>query len=292
MRIESGSRCDDLRDGISGCAPAVRLGLPHLGLYGLSENWVLRECGDKHWNAIAEVLERRPESTFDRNGDRLYASIYSLRVRGPIRSFVKGDEVDISVSDFAFVSASRFYSSQCVKNKRRASDLQVELLSAFVRRKTCGDNKSLCPSLPLRPPLTGNSNKRIALEFMDVDLHLRLAQEGLADAATCLKPFRYRYSPSPIADFNAAGLFYFAEYPSLIDRAEWLLHRDVSLLRPETLERQIAYFGSPNLGEDLAVDLLPVPSAPKELRHMVNVFEVASGRLLSRAYTVKKLAQD
>jgi probable biosynthetic protein (TIGR04098 family) len=132
----------------------------------------------------------------------------------------------------------------------------------------------------------------VSPDLVSVDLRLRSAKEELANAENGSEPFQYIYSPSPIADFNAAGLFYFAEYPSLIDRAEWLLYRDVSLLRPEVLERQIAYFGSPNLGDDLCVELFRIQSRCHELRHIVRVSEASSHRILARAYTSKKLTID
>ena len=254
---------------------------------------MLRECGNEHWNAIATALERPPESTFDRSGNRLYASIFGLTFRGPIRNFREGDEVEISLAASHFVSASRFYSSQIVKNKTGTGVLRIELLSVFVRRKRCGDNKSLFPSIPSQSPqLKRNVYDDVSSDFVAVDLHLRTTQEEFARADNGSKPFRYIYSPSPIADFNAAGLFYFAEYPALVDRAEWLQYREVSLLRPEKIERQIAYFGSPNLGEDLCVELCRVQALSGEFCHVVTVSEASSQRLLARAHTTKKLALE
>jgi hypothetical protein len=34
-------------------ASAVVLGMPHLSLNGLSETWVLKECGHRHWFLLA-----------------------------------------------------------------------------------------------------------------------------------------------------------------------------------------------------------------------------------------------
>jgi len=285
-------RCSAVDESTVARISSIRLGLPHLGLHGLSENWVLRECGDKHWSAIATALERPPESTFDRNGNRLYASIFGLTIRGPIQNFGEGDEVEISLNDSGFVSASRYYSSQIVKNQTGTNAVRVDLLSVFVRRKKCGDNQSLFPSCPSQFPQSRKNTYRANSDVGDIDLSLRTAQNGFADGNNGSAHFEYVYSPSPIADFNAAALFYFAEYPSLIDRAEWLLYRDLSLLRPKTLERQIAYFGSPNLGDDLRVELFPVQSPPGELRHIVRVSEASSHRLLARAYTTKLIVDQ
>jgi probable biosynthetic protein (TIGR04099 family) len=286
------SSCNVLNERTAARMPTIRLGLPHLGLHGLSENWVLRECGHKHWNAIAAALERTSESTVDRNGNRLYAPIFALTVRGPIRNFHEGDEVEMSLNDSGFVSASRYYSSQIVKNQTGTDAVIVDLLSVFVRRKKCGDNQSLFPSFPSRLPQSRKHTYRANSDVGNIDLSLRTAKNGFADSDDDSAHFEYVYSPSPIADFNAAGVFYFAEYPPLIDRAEWLLYRDLSLLRPKTLERQIAYFGSPNLGEDLRVELFPVQSRPEELRHIARVSEASSHRLLARAYTSKKFTID
>jgi probable biosynthetic protein (TIGR04099 family) len=270
----------------------IRLGLPHLGLYGLSENWVLRECGDRHWNAIAVALDRPPERTFDRNGNRLYASICGLTIRGSIKEFREGDEVEITAESSTFLSAFRYYSSQTVRNRSGAGTVTIELLSVFVQRKRSDDNKSLAPSRPFESARARRNFQIAGASVPGRNFSLRTRQNEFEIDDCSSQPFKHVYSPSPATDFNAAGLFYFAEYPTLIDRVEWLINRNVSLLRSEILERRISYVGSPNLGDDLSIEFFPLESPRGELRHVVRVFEASSKRLLARVHTTKKLVAD
>ena len=54
----------------------------HFSWRGLSESWILKECGDIHWELLAELHRTCPEELADKEGNRLYPSILAFSLRG------------------------------------------------------------------------------------------------------------------------------------------------------------------------------------------------------------------
>jgi probable biosynthetic protein (TIGR04098 family) len=109
-------------------------------------------------------------------------------------------------------------------------------------------------------------------------------------ASPCAATFRYRYRPVPQADFNGAGLLYFASYPVIVDRAEWEWRPVEDALALTTARREVFFFGNVNPGDqvDVAVHDAHVPG---ELRHTAALFRVSDGRLIAEVSTVKRSAR-
>src|SRR5271156_6808020 len=75
-------------DRILGGGPAVPavsdvtvLGMPHLCLGGLSETWLLKECGHRHWLLLAQAARRAVPDFCDAAGDPVYAAFVAVTVR-------------------------------------------------------------------------------------------------------------------------------------------------------------------------------------------------------------------
>src|SRR5712671_6588280 len=60
---------------------SVVLGMPHLCLGGLSETWLLRECGHRHWLLLAQAAGRTVPDFRDATGDPVYAAFVAVTVR-------------------------------------------------------------------------------------------------------------------------------------------------------------------------------------------------------------------
>src|ERR1700722_768337 len=66
----------------SSCMPdVVVLGMPHLCMIGLSETWLLKECGHRHWFLLAEAAGLAAPDFRDPAGDPIYAAFLSVAVR-------------------------------------------------------------------------------------------------------------------------------------------------------------------------------------------------------------------
>ena len=51
---------------------AVVLGMPHLCMTGLSETWLLKECGHRHWLLLAEAAGLAAPDFRDPAGDPIF----------------------------------------------------------------------------------------------------------------------------------------------------------------------------------------------------------------------------
>lgn len=88
-----------MANSVMTCEPAgtVRLGMPQLALSGLSEGWLLRECGARHWSEIAAYFQAPPERLADGRGNRLYSSFLAARLCGrPLGAFREGDRIHLN----------------------------------------------------------------------------------------------------------------------------------------------------------------------------------------------------
>ena len=55
--------------------------MPHLDAGGLSENWLFRDAGDRHWEAIARGLGVTTDEIRSESGERLYPTVVAVRAR-------------------------------------------------------------------------------------------------------------------------------------------------------------------------------------------------------------------
>jgi probable biosynthetic protein (TIGR04099 family) len=247
------------------------VGMPQLCATGLSENWLLKECGDRHWEAISQSTGQGSAALRDVLGRRLYSAFTSVHVRdATLQAVQENDQLRLDTR-WCAASRSQRYSQHEVCGAD-GSVAQVEMLSVFVSRERSGDNRSVvrsglagerAPPLALSASLaaaaqacaesaravrTGAWTERFGIQAA--------ARPGLpgghADKADVLE--RFDFMPCPNGDFNGAGLLYFASYQAIADRALW--HWGMLCGRQTTRERQIVYYGNANVGELLSVQLL------------------------------------
>ncbi|WP_343054533.1 Pnap_2097 family protein, partial [Pararobbsia alpina] len=56
--------------------------MPQLAYTGLSENWLLKECGHRHWEALAGDTGRRAPDFVDDHASKSYAAFTAIRLTG------------------------------------------------------------------------------------------------------------------------------------------------------------------------------------------------------------------
>ena len=49
----------------------ITIGMPQMNSLGLSENWLLKEAGDRHWQQLAGSLGQHPAQLRDVQGRRV-----------------------------------------------------------------------------------------------------------------------------------------------------------------------------------------------------------------------------
>ncbi len=256
----------------------IVLGLPELCPNGVSENWLLRHCGAIHWARLADALGVPPWQVLDKDGDRIYASFFRVSVDGPLTRFTEGDEIELDC-ELRRLSPLRYKSEHMIRNLSRGSCLQLTMCSTFVKRRAANDNVHLIFSEPITSAQC-------------------IEKANCADARLCreagklsreTEPARiFFYDPSPLADFNGVGLFYFAQYQSALDSAEWQMHRNPELLACGTTHRTISYFGNLNVGDKLRICFSNAEFTKNAIAHLASVYRESDQFLVAEVITRKE----
>jgi probable biosynthetic protein (TIGR04098 family) len=239
--------------------------MPQLDAGGLSENWLLRHAGDLQWEAIAGRLGVSTDEIRGESGERLYPTVVAVRGRYPasLAAVRENDVLDTSVEVVPAGRAcacgrivTRFAAPERRPDRDRdrhregggardgagatVSDdqlLGLELLTTFaVREGVAGGLRMMPPGhalaqrwlAPEGPPPAIARLARAARRGERVDdafagpVLARAAGGGISLGAI-------DYEPSPYADYNGAGLLYFASYVTIADTAERQLVRRLGL---------------------------------------------------------------
>ena len=275
---------------------AVVLGMPHLALAGLSEQWLLKELGHVHWLILAKAAGRAVPDFATARGEPVYAAFCALRIRGArFAAAVENGRLTIRSR------IGRVSKTQVASLHRLALDGapagEVELVSTFVHR-TGGGNHTIArfevSGLPLAAAEGfGSDLARIAGEhraghpvalddFAPDDFDAPTAGVGVSAPAT--------FSPCPATDFNGAGFLYFASFVAFLDRAEWRAD-PVAARTASTVDRLVLFTGNLDPGEDLRVAFDDWASGRLgRFAHRARLTVAATGGALALAFTRKTTA--
>jgi probable biosynthetic protein (TIGR04098 family) len=277
-----------VRPEARGGPETLRLGMPHLALGGLSEGWLLRECGSRHWAGVAASFRVPPERLEDGRGHRLYASFLAVRLQGhPLGAFGEGDRVFIETR-LARLSRGRFFSRHHFSRLGAAAGLCVEMVTALLKRERMRDNTALSEAHVGPDDETTGGGERVESDLPALDKAVRGRLRGAAPAAGAVPSVRHRYRPLPQSDFNGAGLLYFASYHSMVDRAEWDWRPRPEALAFTTARREAFFFANLNPGDEVDVVLEGIDEVEGELRHRARLLRVSDGRLMAEIATLKQ----
>lgn len=268
--------------------------MTNLSLCGLSENWLLKECGHQHWMALAnhfglDLPQFTGELFQTQNNTTIYAAFINATISNlTVDKIIEHDYFEISTQLVA-IGKSKFFSLQTVtKNNIVIGD--VELISTLVTRKESGNNQSVYRFSNLQnnlrnqnlkikntrndEPIFNAENKVNQLLQISKDLKNTTPfvwQENLMTNINekpdgNLKP--YYYQPCPHSDFNGADFLYFANFQRIADQADWyylnLLNHTQKNQLWLTKNRQICYYQNINLGDTLIYTLTHSVEKPTE----------------------------
>ncbi|MEA2700222.1 MAG: hypothetical protein QOI66_4493 [Myxococcales bacterium] len=264
---------DARHDQAPGCPRRIRIGMPHMDAAGLSENWLLRHCGDLHWEGITRRLGVASHEIRTEARQRLYPTVIALRGRyqAPLVAVRENDVLSAAVEVSPCGGAcAHGQITACVGDRR----FTIELLTTFAQRQEDGGLRMALPAARLASRWTpiGPAPALVSLAkaarrgepLDDVFLAPSLTVSGPPLGETTLEP-------SPYADYNGAGLLYFASYPTIADTAERQLVRRLGLapagvgdwaLGTSAVKRDVFFYGNLPLGETLTVELLAFDLEP------------------------------
>ena len=220
-----------------------RLGMAHLSPSGLSEQWVLRECGDRHWSLIAQALGQDRAVFLSGSGEPIYAAFCATALQfHPLGMSLLGEDLVI-VSELFRVSAGRLGSAhEFLVDGRVIGTLRM--ISTFVSHDSTRSNRSIVRNHPMREAV---------LVEAPVSL-IELSAYAHAVARQCRQRTKrseaiISETPCPELDFNAAGLLYFPTFSKLAEMAMWRLRQSHGLLASRT----VTYLGNIDVEESVTV---------------------------------------
>ena len=270
----------------------IRLGMPHLDAGGLSENWLFRHAGDLHWEAIARRLDADTDELRGPDGDRLYPTVVAARARYQVPlSSVRENQVLSWTARVAPCGRSCAHGQLEAELSPGGAGLSLELLTTFAAREPSGGLRTALPSARLAArwtttsshPLQAQDRTQAQTRTQDQDdLEIaRLARaarrgealrdddfSGPAPLVDLRRPVLgcVTHEPSPYADYNGAGLLYFASYVTIADTAERAIVRSRGLSPPtlttdwalgtSAIRRDVFYYANLALGDSLIAELL------------------------------------
>ncbi|WP_118135651.1 Pnap_2097 family protein [Oceanicella sp. SM1341] len=229
-----------------------RLGMAQLGPQGLSEQWLLRECGDRHWQLIATAMGQERAVFADAAGRPVYAAFCAtvLELAPPAPGGVPGGLLTLRSGLFR-LGGSRIGSEHALEVEGRPAGL-LRMISTFVGHGPGGSNRAILRRPPLREVALPPAGPGLAA----LAARSRETVRSLCPTAPAGPPLLAAV-PVPGLDFNAVGLLYFPAFSALAERAHWA----DPLARPGALaRREIVYLGNIDPGDGIA--LHPEPGHP------------------------------
>ncbi|QBY55810.1 Pnap_2097 family protein [Cupriavidus oxalaticus] len=268
-------------------------GMPQLAYTGLSENWLLKTCGDLHWRQLAAGCGLAVPDFRDGEGNPVYAAFTAVRVRDAALERI-GEHGTFTLDSAGLPAGGvKRLSQHAVASLDGTRCATVTMLSTFIRRTRERDNRSVVRAMP--SVATGWNNaattseaaalSQLARRFRSGDwgthLGLRQQQDGVNHVVDFL--------PCPYNDFNGADLMYFASFQAMVDRAEWQWR---SHAEPPTLAaRDLFFHGNVNVGEALELTFAALREDESGLAHWCEVRRAADGEKIADIVTRKRWRQ-
>jgi probable biosynthetic protein (TIGR04099 family) len=260
-----------------GSIEPVRVGMPELCRTGLSETWLWKACGHRHWLALASIhgLDR-PEFR-DAEGARLYPAFTDVRLEGGHLDWVVEDdrlEFDLTMRR---ISRTRYRSTITIRTQTLVI-AEVALESVFVRRAIAGQNCSAKRGLVARPSgllPSPTPEAPFRAQAWTEEHGFRRAERAALATVTL--------DPSPHEDFNGAGFLYCAVFQAIIDRAEWAWFRRMDPVLV-TSARRIIYTGNMELGDRVIATLCGGREDPTQLASWVELARESDGAMIALSF--------
>lgn len=212
----------------------ITLGMAQLSPFGLSEQWLLRDCGDRHWGLIAEAIGGSMAFR-DEDGNAVYAAFCATSVSFEVSPKL-GETASIHSSLFQ-VAPQRIGSEHLVVGSD-GTLATVQMITCFLRHDETGSNRHLLRSgiggLQHLPPAPES-----LIQFSEV------ARQAARDARSSTQgDLIFEYSPNPALDFNAVGLLYFPTFSKVTELAS---------PTQGVRKREVVYLGNVDLGDHIQV---------------------------------------
>ena len=218
-----------------------RLGMAHLAPEGLSEQWLLRECGDIHWLLLADAAGLDRAVFVDDAGQPAYAAFCAtaLDLAAPAAPLLATDIV--VTSNIFRLGRGRIGSAHVVSNAGMELAL-LHMISTFVSHDETGLNRRIVRNHAIRDVILPDAPPGL------IELNRRARTIAKTEPSPGTDRL-YRETPCPSLDFNAVGLLYFPVFSRLAERAQWAGQKKLAPLARWVL----VYLGNLDSGDSVDV---------------------------------------
>jgi len=260
--------------------------MSNLAYTGLSENWLLKECGHQHWMALAALYDRAVPDFRDAQGRIAYAAFTQMKSQGLQLQAITENRAFALQTTLSRAGQNRHASTQRLLLGERCVG-RVTLVSSFVSRHVPGDNRSVAKACLRDAPTVASSSDAELQALYHLSKQLRSgawhSHFELVKAQCCSLP-AFAFKPCPDVDYNGAELFYFANFQAVVERAEWQL---LKMRRPgQVRQREIHYYGNLNIHDSLLLRL-HTASPTCQSRHWCELVRQSDGTKLADIFTEK-----
>ncbi|OCX65369.1 hypothetical protein BFP70_09915 [Thioclava sp. SK-1] len=218
------------------------LQMANLSGLGLSEPWLLRMAGDRHWQLIAQTAGQTGVALHDADGHSIYAAFCSTALRIAPRARGLMDAQVTLESTLYQVSSARLGSVHVLSHPEMGILACLRMISCFLCHDETGSNRRLMrKSLPGLSPLPLAPTEVMALERSARDAARLARSVGPETPILC-------YTPLPALDFNAVGLLYFPTFSKIAEMARPHWNAGIT--------RNVTYLSNLDAGEDILVETM------------------------------------
>lgn len=285
--------------------PNVRrhqINMPQMALSALSENWLLKEIGDFHWNLLCRGLGVDSSKIQDEFGNRLYATFVRIKMVNSHNLKAFGENEFITMHpEMSRYGNSMYFSNLHIEGQEDKS-IQASLMTTFSYRNA-EDNKSLKKGQPYgvtntienrtEYPSFGQGYRFLRKRELE---HIELMGETFRVHDEIL--YDTQYQINPYQDLNGVNLLYFATYPTINDVCEsrYFNEQQPDRVRHNwakeayTIGRDIYYLSNCDMNDSIRYRIHEVEFLEGDRVKIHSTLQRESdGDLLARIFTIKEL---
>lgn len=272
----------------------VEIRMPQMANGALSESWLLRYLGDKHWLLLSEGFNKKSSEFKDNSGNRIYATFVRINYStSSLNDFKENETINFNSKIEGFGN-STFISN--INGKSSINEIKATLLTTFSIRINDNNNEINKGNVDLIP-------NRIA-QLSKTPIHLndyRLLRKGLLDEIpsdfgnfqnTDNVIFTCEYEVNPYYDINGVGLLYFAAYPMVSDSCYLKYLNDPISYSHHTVYRDIFYFANCNPNDKIIYQLNFIDQNENIIITLTSLFRKSDNKLLAKILTVKEISNE
>jgi len=272
---------------------SVEIRMPQMANSALSESWLLKYLGDKHWFLLSEGFNKKSAEFKDDSGNRLYATFVRINYSTSALNNFKENKTINFISKIEGFGSNTFISS--ISGNSEENLITATLLTTFSNRVNDNNNEINKSNTELVSNRIGQLSK--------TPIHLndyRLLRKGLLNEISSdfgVFPnsdnvvFTCEYDVNPYYDINGVGLLYFAAYPIVSDSC-WLKYfSDLKSFSYSTIYRDIFYFANCNPADKIIFQLNYIEQKENIIKTLTSLFRLSDNKLLAKILTVKQTTE-